>query len=119
MHPTFKPSLIAFLLLSSQVQAAGFQLAEQSATGMGRAFAGEAAIADNASVLSRNAAAMTRFDTLAFSGGVIHVHPDVNIEGTTRVPTPQGPVSLDAGAHDIAGDAWVPNAYLIVPLSEQ
>ena len=119
MHPTFKPSLIALLLLSSQVQAAGFQLAEQSATGMGRAFAGEAAIADNASVLSRNAAAMTRFDTLAFSGGVIHVHPDVNIEGTTRVPTPQGPVSLDAGAHDIAGDAWVPNAYLIVPLNEQ
>ena len=31
----------------------------------------------------------------------------------------QGPVSLDAGAHDIAGDAWVPNAYLIVPLNEQ
>jgi long-subunit fatty acid transport protein len=86
---------------------------------MGRAFAGEAAIADNASVLSRNAAAMTRFDTMAFSGGFIYVHPDVNIEGTTRVPTPKGPVSLDAGAHDIAGDAWVPNAYLIVPLNEQ
>ncbi len=33
MHPTIKPSLIALLLLSSQVQAAGFQLAEQSATG--------------------------------------------------------------------------------------
>ena len=50
MHPTFNPSLRALLLLSSQVQAAGFQLAEQSATGMGRAFAGEAVIADNASV---------------------------------------------------------------------
>ncbi|MDM5063830.1 OmpP1/FadL family transporter [Aeromonas salmonicida] len=119
MHSFMKPSLVALLVLSSQAQGAGFQLAEQSATGMGRAFAGEAAIADNASVLSRNAAAMTRFDTVAFSGGFIYVRPDVNIEGTTRVPTAMGPVNLDAAAHDIAGDAWVPNAYLIVPLNEQ
>lgn len=119
MHPNMKPSLIALLLVSSQTQAAGFQLAEQSATGLGRAFAGEAAIADNASVLSRNVAAMTRFDRTAFSGGVIHIHPDVNIEGVTRVPTAMGPVSLDASAHDIAGDAWVPNLYLILPLNEQ
>lgn len=119
MHPNMKPSLIALLLVSSQAQAAGFQLAEQSATGLGRAFAGEAAIADNASVLSRNVAAMTRFDRTAFSGGVIHIHPDVNIEGVTRVPTAMGPVSLDASAHDIAGDAWVPNLYLILPLNEQ
>lgn len=119
MHSFMKPSLVALLVLSSQAQGAGFQLAEQSATGMGRAFAGEAAIADNASVLSRNAAAMTRFNTVAFSGGFIYVRPDVNIEGTSRVPTTMGPVNLDAAAHDIAGDAWVPNAYLIVPLNEQ
>lgn len=119
MHPNMKLSLLALLMASAQAQAAGFQLAEQSATGMGRAFAGEAAIADNASVLSRNAAAMTRFDRTAFSGGVIYIHPDVNIEGTTRVPTATGPVNLDAGAHDIAGDAWVPNAYLIIPLNDQ
>ena len=69
MQSTIKPSLIALILLPGQVLAAGFQLAEQSATGMGRAFAGEAAIADNASVLARNAAAMTRFERTAFSGG--------------------------------------------------
>ena len=119
MHSIMKPSLIALLVLSSQAQAAGFQLAEQSATGMGRAFAGEAAIADNASVLSRNAAAMTRFERTAFSGGVIHIQPDVNIEGVTRVPTTQGPVTLDASANDIADGAWVPNAYLILPLNDQ
>lgn len=39
MHSIMKPSLITLLVLSSQAQAAGFQLAEQSATGMGRAFA--------------------------------------------------------------------------------
>lgn len=119
MQSTIKPSLIALILLPGQVLAAGFQLAEQSATGMGRAFAGEAAIADNASVLARNAAAMTRFERTAFSGGVIHIQPDVNIEGLTRVPTAHGPVTLDARASDIADGAWVPNAYLILPLNEQ
>jgi len=119
MLPNMKPSLITLLLLSSQAQAAGFQLAEQSATGMGRAFAGEAAIADNASVIARNAAAMTRFERTAFSGGVIHIQPDVNIEGLTRVPTAQGPVTLDASASDIADGAWVPNAYLVLPLNER
>ncbi|AYK18078.1 OmpP1/FadL family transporter [Aeromonas veronii] len=115
MHPIIKPSAIALLVLAGQTHAAGFQLAEQSATGLGRAFAGEAAIADNASVLSRNAAAMTRFDKMALSGGAIYVSPDVNIEGKTAGLL----THADATAHDIAAAAWVPNAYLIIPLSEQ
>ncbi|MBM0490361.1 transporter [Aeromonas jandaei] len=119
MHPIIKPSAIALLVIAGQTHAAGFQLAEQSATGLGRAFAGEAAIADNASVLSRNAAAMTRFDQMALSGGAIYVSPDVNIEGNTRLPTKAGLVTSDASAHDIAAAAWVPNAYLIIPLNEQ
>lgn len=49
----------ALLSTTTQVQAAGFQLAEYSATGLGRAFAGEAAIADNASVQGRNPAMLT------------------------------------------------------------
>ncbi|WP_429052648.1 OmpP1/FadL family transporter [Aeromonas veronii] len=115
MHPIIKPSAIALLVIASQTHAAGFQLAEQSATGLGRAFAGEAAIADNASVLSRNAAAMTRFDKMALSGGAIYASPDVNIEGKTAGLL----THADATAHDIAAAAWVPNAYLIIPLSEQ
>lgn len=53
---------VAVTLASSQALAAGFQLNSQSATGIGRAFAGDAVIADNASVLSRNPAAMAMFD---------------------------------------------------------
>ncbi|MFB2864692.1 OmpP1/FadL family transporter [Aeromonas sp. MdU4] len=115
MHSIIRPSAIALLVISGHAHAAGFQLAEQSATGLGRAFAGEAAIADNASVLSRNVAAMTRFDKVALSGGAIHVSPDVNIEGQTSGLL----THADATAHDIAADAWVPNAYLIIPLNEQ
>ena len=115
MHPTLKLSALSLMVIAGHTHAAGFQLAEQSATGLGRAFAGEAAIADNASVLSRNVAAMTSFDKMAFSGGAIYVSPDVNIEGkTTGLLT-----HADATARDIAADAWVPNAYLIIPLNEQ
>ncbi|MBL0544032.1 outer membrane protein transport protein [Aeromonas jandaei] len=115
MHSTLKLSALALLVIAGHAHAAGFQLAEQSATGLGRAFAGEAVIADNASVLSRNVAAMTRFDKIALSGGAIYVSPDVNIEGkTTGLLT-----HADATARDIAADAWVPNAYLIIPLNEQ
>lgn len=37
MHPIIKPSAIALLVIAGQTHAAGFQLAEQSATGLGRA----------------------------------------------------------------------------------
>ncbi|MCV5232224.1 outer membrane protein transport protein, partial [Escherichia coli] len=49
--------------------AAGFQINAQSATGIGRAFAGDAVIADNASVMARNPAAMALFDKMELSLG--------------------------------------------------
>lgn len=45
--------------LPTYAQAAGFQLAEYSATGLGRAYAGEAAMADNAGSQWRNPAMLT------------------------------------------------------------
>ncbi|MGR5542342.1 outer membrane protein transport protein, partial [Vibrio campbellii] len=61
----FKKSVVAVTvaLASQQAVAAGFQLNAQSATGIGRAFAGDAVIADNASVMARNPAAMALFDS--------------------------------------------------------
>ena len=52
----FSKTLLAatITLATQQATAAGFQLNAQSATGLGRAFAGDAVIADNASVMSRN-----------------------------------------------------------------
>ena len=44
----------------SHAIAAAFNLNEHSASGLGRAFAGEGAVADNASVLARNPAAMSK-----------------------------------------------------------
>ncbi len=56
---------VAVAASSTSAFAAGFQLNAQSATGIGRAFAGDAVIADNASVMARNPAAMALFDETA------------------------------------------------------
>ena len=67
----YKRTLIASSLALSAVHihAAGFQLNAQSATGLGRAFAGDAVIGDNASVIARNPAAMSLFDRPVLSVG--------------------------------------------------
>ncbi len=110
----FKKSLIAaaMTLASTQTFAAAFQLNEHSASGLGRAYAGEAAIADNAAVLSRNPAAMTTFDKMALSFSGTYIKPDVDVEGKIAGAIP-------ASESDIAPDAFVPASYFIQPLNDQ
>ncbi|MGY3858065.1 outer membrane protein transport protein [Aeromonas intestinalis] len=110
----FKKSLIAaaVTLASTQTFAAAFQLNEHSASGLGRAYAGEAAVADNASVLARNPAAMTTFDKMAVSVSGTYIKPDVDVDGKLAGAVP-------ASESDIAPDAFVPAAYFIQPLNDQ
>ncbi|MGV2988621.1 outer membrane protein transport protein [Vibrio sp. E150_011] len=89
--------------------AAGFQANEHSASGLGRAFSGEGAVADNASVLARNPAAMTLFDAAQFSGAITLVDPNVNITDTTN----------NQELKDIAPSQIVPGAYYISPINDQ
>ena len=67
---------ISLTLFSQAVSAAAFNLNEHSASGLGRAFAGEAAIADNASVLSRNPAAMSLFKQKEISIAGSYIKPE-------------------------------------------
>lgn len=84
----------AIALISSNVSAAGFQLNEYSAAALGRAFSGEGAVADNASVGSRNPAAMTLFDRPSFSGGVIYIDQVLISRGRRQVVKVLMPVTL-------------------------
>lgn len=102
----------AVAIISSNVYAAGFQLNEFSAVGLGRAYSGEGAVADTAASGSRNPATMMMFDRPSFSTGVVFIDPDVDISGTS----PSGQ-SLDA--KNIAPTAWVPDLHYIQPLNEQ
>jgi len=99
------------LASATTVNAAGFQLAEYSATGLGRAYAGEAAMADNAGAQWRNPAMLTYLEGTQVSVGAIYVDPNVDLEGTTSYPNiPNSTQS--ANSKDFAHDAVIPNFYI-------
>lgn len=118
----------AITLTTQQAVAAGFQLNAQSATGLGRAFAGDAVIADNASVMARNPAAMALFDEMSMSLGFVMIDTQIEVKDakyninspgpSPGVPLPS-PFSGDSN-YDEAGDtSFVPNVHLIVPVNDK
>ncbi|OOE36837.1 aromatic hydrocarbon degradation protein [Salinivibrio kushneri] len=95
--------------LSTTAHSAGFQLAETSATGLGRAFAGEAAMADNASAQFRNPALLSYLADTQVSAGGIYVNPNVDIDGTnTNISNGK---KTATSTDDVAHDAVIPNFY--------
>lgn len=117
-NKTLLACAVAFGLasVSTFTQAAGFQLAEYSATGLGRAYAGEAAMADNASAQWRNPAMLTYLEGTQVSAGAIYVNPNVDVEGTVN-HAQLG--KTHASSNDFAHDAVIPNFYLSHQLNEQ
>ncbi|ENM5747058.1 outer membrane protein transport protein [Vibrio mimicus] len=117
-NKTFLSCAVAFGLasVSTLTQAAGFQLAEYSATGLGRAYAGEAAMADNASAQWRNPAMLTYLNGTQVSAGAIYVNPNVDVDGTVKH---QQLGQTAASSKDFAHDAVIPNFYLSHQLNEQ
>jgi long-chain fatty acid transport protein len=115
----FNKTLIAVAvgLLSTQTTAAGFQLNSQSATGIGRAMAGDAVIADNASVLSRNPAAMALFDQTALSLGIIYADIDVSVSDAKGSST--GEEVAFGSEHHAAEAKVIPNFYYINPINDK
>lgn len=113
-----KTAIMAALTLSAtQTIAAGFQINTQSATGLGRAFSGDAVIADNASVMARNVAAMALFDKTELSLGLNALKTDISVSDT-NYKTITG-FSGDSNYDDAGGISVAPNIHIIVPLNEQ
>ena len=102
---------VAVALVSTQAWSAGFQLNEFSASGLGRAYSGEGAIADDAGNASRNPALITMFDRPTFSGGAVFVDPGVDVTGSSRFN--------NASQDNIAPTAWVPNLHFVAPINDQ
>ncbi|MEZ8143419.1 aromatic hydrocarbon degradation protein [Enterovibrio norvegicus FF-454] len=103
-------------LSSTSAMAAGFQLAEYSATGLGRAYAGEAAMADNAAAQFRNPAMLTYLPGTQVSTGMIYVDPNVDVDGTTTSLTGK---ETATSSHDFADAAVVPNFYVSHQVNDQ
>ena len=116
----FKRTLLASALAFSalNIHAAGFQLNAQSATGLGRAYAGDAAIGDNASVIARNPAAMSLFDRPALSLGVETITTDIEVKDGTYTNNLTAS-SADANSDSIGDTSVVPNLYYIHPVNDK
>ena len=108
----FTKTLIAASLavISANSFAAAFQLGEQNASGLDRAYAGEASVADDASVIARNPALMSLFKEKRISVAAIAVRPDVSLKGENNT-------ALDNGS--IAPDEVIPAAYFSMPINDK
>ncbi|WP_295895855.1 outer membrane protein transport protein [uncultured Vibrio sp.] len=113
-HKTLLSSAISIGLLttSTLASAAGFQLAEYSATGLGRAYAGEAAMADNASAQWRNPAMLTYLSGTQISVGAIYVDPNIDVNGQING-------ALETQSNDFANSAVIPNFYFSHQLNQK
>ncbi|OEF94234.1 outer membrane protein transport protein [Vibrio splendidus] len=100
---------VGLLSTSTVTQAAGFQLAEYSATGLGRAYAGEAAMADGADAQWRNPAMLTYLEGTQVSVGAIYVDPNIDIDGTS---TSMMGKTTSSNSSDFAHSAVIPNFYV-------
>ncbi len=117
---------LALLGTAGVAHAAGFNLLEQNNSGLGNAYAGSAAVADNASTTYFNPAGLTQLDGLQVSTGVSFIRLSFKFKdnGTTlplglRAATggalvPQGNTGGDAGGWGV-----VPNLYLSYKLNER
>jgi long-chain fatty acid transport protein len=97
--------LVAF---SGAASAAAFQLWEQNASGLGTAYAGSAAVADNASTIFYNPAGMSALSGYQVSVGVTGVGPSYEFrnDGSSGATMGSGNGGNAGGWHA------VPNLYL-------
>ncbi|HHF6811946.1 TPA: porin [Haemophilus influenzae] len=124
----FNQSILAttMLLAAGGANAAAFQLAEVSTSGLGRAYAGEAAIADNASVVATNPALMSLFKTAQFSTGGVYVDSRINMNGdvdSSVIINSKMNVTRtrdgSASARNVIPGAFVPNLYFVAPVNDK
>ena len=126
MHNKFERNLIALAVASTLggaptlASAAGFALIEQSASGMGNAFAGAAATAEDASTVFYNPAGMSQLKQpqVVVSGHAISL--SAKFSGSATNPGLLGGGTGSGGnGGDAGGVSFVPNAYFVMPIGEK
>lgn len=119
----YKLKLSTFVIastLSSMSYAAGFAIIEQSVTGLGRAFAGSAAVAEDASTIFFNPAGLTYLTHSQLANGLNFIKPesDFTNEGST-LPAGLGGAAITGNGDDGGKLGIVPNLYYAHRLNER
>jgi long-chain fatty acid transport protein len=97
-------------------QAAGFALIEQNASGLGSAYAGQAASAQDASTVFFNPAGMGLLpgSQLVVTGSLVDLSAKFQDGGSTAAPLQ----TLGGTGGDAGGLSFVPNAYYVYPVNK-
>ncbi|HUI16894.1 MAG TPA: outer membrane protein transport protein [Alphaproteobacteria bacterium] len=114
-------ALCAALFAVERAQAAGFQLVDQSPSGEGDAFAGAAAVAEDASTIFANPAGLTYLNGIQAQAGINVIMPDGTFHPTNAKtdPSPIGglPMPLTGQGNRDWGEAVAaPHIYFALPL---
>ena len=108
---------VALALGAGHAFGAAFGLAEQSGSGLGNAFAGGAAVAEDAATVWANPAGMSRIPTMQAAAALHLITPSIKFSNDGSVAAlnqPLGHLGGDAGTNNI-----VPNMYFTVPINNQ
>ena len=108
---------IAGVLAVGHVHAAAFQLKENSAKGLGRAFAGSGSAAGDASIMAVNPAGMRQLEGTQIQGDLSAISFSAKYKGTGRNGVGQPQTGGNGG--DAGMIAPVPAAYFHMPIGEQ
>src|SRR3954447_22284430 len=108
---------VVLMLGASQSFAAGFALQENSGSGLGNAYAGGAASAEDASTVWSNPAGMSRIGTNQAVAAINLIGPSMKFSNDGSLPAAQQPLGGDGG--NAGKSAVVPNLYLVLPINSQ
>ena len=116
---SMKKIFFSFVVFTTPLisQAAGFGLAEVGGSGLGNAFAGGAAVAEDASSIYTNPASMTYVQGMQAVGALHLINPNAEFNNQGSVPGTFRPLGGEGGD---AGDlAFVPNMYFKMDFSDR
>ncbi len=110
-------------LFSSTALASGFKLNEQSASGVGTAYAGRSAVVEDASTVYYNPAGMSKLTRPEISVGGAYINIDAKFSNGTRTNPAGTPSSMEAGAYDHGGNlipaSSIPFVYYAHPINDK
>jgi long-chain fatty acid transport protein len=101
----------ALLMMADVAAASGFALLEQSGSGLGNAFAGGAASAEDASTIFYNPAGMSRLSGRQITVDASMISTSAKFAGTGALP---GDMGGNAGS-----SFFVPNGYFVMEVNPQ
>jgi long-chain fatty acid transport protein len=104
-------------IVPAGASAAGFALQENSGSGLGNAYAGGAAVAEDASTVWSNAAGMARLGTSQVAGALNLIRPSIKFRNAGSEPAALQPLGNEGG--DAGSLNVVPNLYITMPIDKQ